>query len=301
MHRKTTVNVLYAEDKNDDSCPKTLQQYHWSCLECTRRPNPKISRYEVLESKRRGVTTGMGKHLAKHSITNESHTARIRGYNLGAGKEVYKEKKIWSGEFREQQRLNKKQAMRRWIVKNRMPFSTVETPEFQEMFLAHGTHAAYRSRTTLRNHIFDDFKLRRNALRQELALDFQSISFTLDMWTSPNRTPIFAIIGHWYSSSWEEREEVLDFVEVNGAHTGEALAKVVLALIQDLKIDTKLFAITGDNAGNNGTLCKSLFASLKEFYTDKANNVGKTRMQFHGSHSWIRCFAHIVALMCGDN
>ena len=75
------------------------------------------------------------------------------------------------------------------------------------MFLAHGNQCAYKNRATLRNHIYDDFLVRRYKLRYDLDINCVSISFTLDMWTSPNRKPIFAIIGHWYTLDFDEREE----------------------------------------------------------------------------------------------
>jgi hypothetical protein len=93
-------------------------------------------------------------------------------------------------------RLTARESTRRWFVKTRQPFSTVETKEFQEMFLAHGNQCVYKNRATLRNHIYDDFLVRRDKLRYDLDINYVSISFTLDMWTSLNRKPIFVIIGH---------------------------------------------------------------------------------------------------------
>jgi len=79
------------------------------------------------------------------------------------------------------------------------------------------------------------------------------------MWTAPNRKPIFAIISHWITPEFDEREEVLEFVEVRGLHIGEALVIVVKKLLTELKLKAKLFTITGDNASNNGTLYDALF------------------------------------------
>ncbi len=131
------------------------------------------------------------------------------------------------------------------------------------MFIAHGRRYVYRSRLTLRNHIFNDFYLRRKRLKLELSHNYISISFTLDMQTSLNRKPIFAIISRQYTTDFEEREEVLEFVKVKGSHVGEDLAKVVKKLCTELSIRNKLFAIIGNNAGNNSTLCQSLYTSLK--------------------------------------
>jgi hypothetical protein len=148
--------------------------------------------------------------------------------------------------------------------------------------------------------VYDDFFVRRDRLIHELEVNCVSISFTLDLWTSPNRTPILAIIGHWYTPDFEEREEVLEFVEVHGSHTGEVLAEAVLKVLKELKIKHKLFAITGDNAGNNSTLCQALYDSLKHEFDDKFSPIGRPRMRFHGKSSWIRCLAHIIALICKD-
>jgi hypothetical protein len=65
------------------------------------------------------------------------------------------------------------------------------------MFLAHGNQCCtYRNRVTLRNNVYDDFFARKDRLIHELEVNCVLISFTLDLWTLPNRTPILAIIGH---------------------------------------------------------------------------------------------------------
>lgn len=120
------------------------------------------------------------------------------------------------------------------------------------------------------------------------------------MWTAPNRVPIFAIIAHWWTAVFEEREEVLEFMEVKGSHTGEALAVLVEKTLEEFELKPKLFAITGDNAGNNGTLCDVLYNALKLKFDDKVSTIGKPIMRFHGRPSWVRCLAHIVALICDD-
>ena len=274
------ANALYSEYTGG---PKILQDYRWDCLVCASKPRTFLSPFKVLESNRHGVTTGMNTHIQlKHHITSNSHKARLLGYTQGPGE--YTENS-WTGEKKNQARLSAKEATRRWVVKTRQPFSVVDRKEFQEMFVAYGVHCKYTNRFTLRNHIYDDFATRRAILKLELEVDCISISFTLDMWTAPNRTPIFAIIGHWWTADFQEREEVFEFIEVTGSHDGRALATIVLALLEELNIKHKLFAICGDNAGNNGTLCDSLFTTLKRTYDDKPSAIGKPRMQFHGRFS----------------
>jgi hypothetical protein len=301
MNRQVVPEKFYPEYEGG---PKIFQQIRWSCAECVRKPNSLGKDFVVLESHRKGVTTGMLNHLKNaHHITVDTHFARIRGYGItarGGEDREYTEGDAWSGRPRQRARLTAREATRRWFIKCRIPFSNIESDDFQEMFLAHNSKCSYKSRHTLRNHIFDDWCGRREKLKIELEYNCISISFTLDMWTAPNRVPIFAIIGHWWTQDFEEREEVLEFLEVKGSHTGEALARHVEHLLEELNIKPKLFAITGDNAGNNGTLCEELYKSLKVIFDDKISPIGKPTMRFHGRPSWVRCLAHVVALVCSD-
>jgi hypothetical protein len=119
------------------------------------------------------------------------------------------------------------------------------------------------------------------------------------MWTTPNRKPIFAIIGHWYTSDFAGRDEVLEFLQVEGEHTGERLVEITMKLLEELKLKQKLFAITGDNASNKGTLCYHLFQRLREEYDDRPSPV-RPRIRFHGKLSFICCLAHVSNLTCED-
>ncbi|KAJ6003904.1 hypothetical protein N7540_013186 [Penicillium herquei] len=109
------------------------------------------------------------------------------------------------------------------------------------------------------------------------------------------------IIGHWVSPEFEKRDELLEFTKINGPHSGENLAEVVLKILDELDIAPKLLTITGDNAGNNGTLCDSLHDQLLKKY-DNDNNRFRIRplMRFRGRQSFIPCLAHILNLICKD-
>ncbi|KAM4058309.1 hypothetical protein HRG_006680 [Hirsutella rhossiliensis] len=172
------------------------------------------------------VTSGMGDHLKSHSITKESHHGRINGYGRAIGGGDYTEVDAWSGRPRQRARLTAKESIRQWF-----------TPAFQEMFLAHNT--TY-------------FVERREKLKIELQYNCATISLTLDIWTAPNRVPIFAIITHWITPEFEEREEVIEFIELKKSHTGKH--EIVEKTLEELRLKPKLLAITGDNAANNGTL-----------------------------------------------
>lgn len=109
------------------------------------------------------------------------------------------------------------------------------------------------------------------------------------------------IIGHWISPEFEKRDELLEFAEINGPHSGENLAEVVLKMLDELDIAPKLLTITGDNAGNNGTLCDSLHGQLlKKYDNDDDRFRIRPLMRFRGRPSFIPCLAHILNLICKD-
>ncbi|KAM4055035.1 hypothetical protein HRG_005845 [Hirsutella rhossiliensis] len=163
------------------------------------------------------VTSGMGDHLKSHSITKESHHGRINGYGRAIGGGDYTEVDAWSGRPRQRARLTAKESIRQWFVKHRQPFSVVEN-----------------LRLLLSKRYFVE---RREKLKIELQYNCATISLTLDIWTAPNRVPIFAIITHWITPEFEERERLL-----------------IEKTLEELRLKPKLLAITGDNAANNGTL-----------------------------------------------
>ncbi|XP_044720091.1 uncharacterized protein HRG_06680 [Hirsutella rhossiliensis] len=178
------------------------------------------------------VTSGMGDHLKSHSITKESHHGRINGYGRAIGGGDYTEVDAWSGRPRQRARLTAKESIRQWFVKHRQPFSVVEN-----------------LRLLLSKRYFVE---RREKLKIELQYNCATISLTLDIWTAPNRVPIFAIITHWITPEFEEREEVIEFIELKKSHTGKH--EIVEKTLEELRLKPKLLAITGDNAANNGTL-----------------------------------------------
>lgn len=57
-------------------------------------------------------------------------------------------------------------------------------------------------------------------------------------------------------------QEVLEFIELKGKHSGENVAIVLRDVLKELGIEQKFLTITRDNAGNNGTLCHALYNGL---------------------------------------
>lgn len=70
---------------------------------------------------------------------------------------------------------------------------------------------------------------------------------------------ILAIIGLWLTTEFENWQQVIEFIELQGPHSGENLAATV---DPGLDLVPKLLSIAGANAGNSETIFSNLHRRL---------------------------------------
>jgi hypothetical protein len=129
FRKRILPGCLYPEFKDS---PAILQEYRWTCNICELEPQKLRKKYDVLESHRKGVTTGMGDYLKTHGITKDTHNARKAGYVKAPHNNP---DSTWSGtDDLLNARLTSRQSIRRWFIKSWQASAEVEQPEFQEMF-----------------------------------------------------------------------------------------------------------------------------------------------------------------------
>jgi hypothetical protein len=124
-------------------------------------------------------------------------------------------------------KLDPEQALLRWMIETQKPFTELEHPAFKELLDSLDTSSPIKTADTLRNRVQREFLNRRDRLKQDLAYTCHSISLSLDLWTSENQVSFLGVIGHWLTHDFEKREELLDFIEIEGRHSGENLAESV--------------------------------------------------------------------------
>lgn len=70
---------------------------------------------------------------------------------------------------------------------------------------------------------------------------------------------ILAIIGLWLTTEFENWQQVIEFIELQGPHSGEIwLPRSIL----ELDLVPKLLSIAGANAGNSETMFSNLHRRL---------------------------------------
>lgn len=244
------------------------------------------------DSSRYGSTSNLLVHLqTKHHIKSGADSIFLPAVEGGLDRFLESpRKKVGVGEM-----------VLRWVIRTRQPFTVVEHPAFRALIEATGASLPIKSADTLFNRIKEEFHSSRAYVKEELARSSRPLALSLDVWTSENQIAIMGILGHWITPDFEKRDELLEFTEINGPHSGENLAEVVLKMLAELDIAPKLLTITGDNAGNNGTLCDSLHDQLlKKYDNDDDRFCIRPLMRFRGRPSFIPCLAHILNLICKD-
>lgn len=198
------------------------------------------------DSLRHGATTNMRGHLQKRHNIDCDGSSDIAPTSIATLIQHQSSKEVMH-QFEEN--------LVRWIVADNMAFSAIESSFFRKMIDdIPGITMPFKSRNTLTSRIGTCFKSDRERLIEELAISSQTIALSLDGWTSSNDISFLAIIGHWLTEDFEYKEVVLEFTEIEGHKSGENMAKIVLDLLRELDIESKLISITGDNASNNETL-----------------------------------------------
>ena len=89
------------------------------------------------------------------------------------------------------------------------------------------------------------------------------ISFTIDGWTSSNNISFLGITAHLITDKCELKSFLLDFVKLNGPHSGANIKKAFLKSLRSYGIESKVSFINSDNLKQKNKIKKSfLYRSL---------------------------------------
>jgi hypothetical protein len=245
--------------------------------------SPSTCRFFRFASKLRSSTTALKQHLEQaHKIFQDGlseHQGPLSSW-------ISKEKKL---PFEE--------ALLNWIISTSQPFTCVEQPSFKAMLRSVDFQDSVPSADTVSRQL----SLRLDALDSELRVlmsSASSIALSLDGWTSQNSLPMLAINAHWMSSDFQQYQACIEFVEIEGNHSGENLANIVATVLERFYISDKVMTITADNASNNDTLHRYLYQKLSQRYDNYlAETIIREGTMKFTQNSQIRCFAHILNLV----
>lgn len=141
----------------------------------------------------------------------------------------------------------------------------------------------------MREKALNHFNAMRTAVFKTLGEVTSKFSLTIDGWTSISNRSYYGITMHFIDDEWKLQSLPLDFIPSNGLHTGKDIASLVLDVLDQFEIKSKIQGITMDNAAANSTFMIELSDLL--FHED---------ISFDSVNCHFRCFAHILNLGVQD-
>jgi hypothetical protein len=105
------------------------------------------------------------------------------------------------------------------------------------------------------------FYVEKRRVQQAVHGAISKVHFTVDLWTSTNSLALLGIIAHYFAEDGQLRESVLALRELEGRHTGANQSQLILKVIDEFGIASKVGYFMMDNAENNETMMQSFSAS----------------------------------------
>ncbi|EGU86823.1 hypothetical protein FOXB_02659 [Fusarium oxysporum f. sp. conglutinans Fo5176] len=150
-----------------------------------------------------------------------------------------------------------------------------------EGFQLHGPRVVTQSRGQVPKLLEEGFTTHRQTLITKLKFSLAQVHFSIDIWSSPNYHSLLAIVAHFINlDSRQLYSALLALRELEGAHSGEAIAETLLRVINSYGIQDKIGYITFDNAYNNDTMLQAV-----------AKACG-----FNAAHRRLCCNGHVINL-----
>ena len=261
------------------------------------RVDPRSCTFSRYADKLKSATGALSDHVINHHHILESHDpdAILSGRGTDRHSNTT-DIRVW---LAEKDTPTFEEALLDWIVYTNKPFTVTECEWVTRMIRAVGFTSWIRKADTIRNKL----KARMDDITAQIIRDIErtasTVSLTLDAWTSQNKKSMLGVNITWLDRSFQRHHHCIESIEIKGSHSGENLAEIILKALKCYNICHCLFTITGDNAGNNDTLCAYLYNRLLKKYDDYLESVplrGQT-MRFRGAASRTRCFAHILNLI----
>jgi hypothetical protein len=173
-----------------------------------------------------------------------------------------------------------------WLLDNNLPMELISRASTREVFRLANTEAEralWRSPRSVATYALRLFHCIKPQIVQALSDAVSKIHVSFDGWTTKGGVRgFFGIVAHFATSSGHLYDLPIALPQLNGAHTGEAIAEAVVATLKAYRItSSNLGYFVLDNAANNDT---TITAISREY-------------DFDPTHRRLRCGPHIINLI----
>ncbi|KAM4063996.1 pol-like protein [Hirsutella rhossiliensis] len=175
-----------------------------------------------------------------------------------------------------------------WIVTANLPFTAPSNPYLRRILELHDASLAKEvpwNRQSVRDTMRKLFEVKKRAVSSQLEKAVTKISFSFDMWTSPNRYAFLGLHAHYLDASYQVQSRLLALRRVWGSHSGDNQASTIYNIFGEYGIRDRIGAGVCDNVSSNDTCLASLYRQLSPVMTEEDASNHRTR-----------CFGHIINL-----
>jgi hypothetical protein len=120
-----------------------------------------------------------------------------------------------------------------WIIKEQLPFTTVENENFKSMMLAISLSVGrcLVGKSTIRTWVNEEFARAQLEVGKVLAEAVSKIHISFDLWASPNGYAIYAVCAHFIGSDHHNHSVLLGLKRMTGTHHGEDIVEVIISIL----------------------------------------------------------------------
>ncbi|EXA32070.1 hypothetical protein FOVG_16646 [Fusarium oxysporum f. sp. pisi HDV247] len=175
-----------------------------------------------------------------------------------------------------------------WIVTANLPFTAPSNPYLRRMLDLHDALLAKEvpwSRQSVRDTMRKLFEVKKGVISSQLQKAVTRISFSFDLWTSPNRYAFLGLHAHYLDASYQVQSRPLALRRVWGSHSGDNQAATIYDILGEYGIRDRTGAGVCDNASSNDTCLASLYRQLYPAMAEEDIRNHRTT-----------CFGHILNL-----
>ncbi|CAG8826351.1 31232_t:CDS:2, partial [Gigaspora margarita] len=134
-----------------------------------------------------------------------------------------------------------------WIINCQRPLSIIEDPKLVKILQYLNPMVELVKGDAIKNTIMSLYNSGKQELKVFLSNINSKISFTSDLWMSPNNKGFIAVTAHYIDDNWALQEVIIDFGLMSGKHDGTNIANGFFKVLENCDITSKILAITLDN------------------------------------------------------
>ena len=141
------------------------------------------------------------------------------------------------------------------------------------------------SGATIKSHVLQLFVEGQRRISYILSCAVTDIHISCDVWTATNNLPALAIVAHFADEKLKRQDLLLALQGIQGQHTGENLAAMIIKVLDNFKIRNRLGYFVGDNATVNDKILRLI-----------ADALNKEGVNYNPDHRRLRCLGHVINL-----